>query len=896
MAVVKLNEIAKRLGNPSLQGRMNGTMLSLQFLPDAYDAAKCRSKEAGLVDPGSYKSAMARFATGNLQSNKNNRGHTELTQSLLDNLSSKANSFTCRDGTVRSYYESMREKIGRLVTDPNHFPLTAESSVWELTDTLHTSPEPVFRNIADAITKKKNAGELTDALFLLTLAAIFTRPKDLVQLSHLWTEAMSPPGQPRPEPAGESVGATAQGRSLAVPEVEFRLNPPVVDDYIDGYQEEAEQILKALQEPGGRNKVALSGMSGIGKSSLAAAIAHRYQMDGKKVLWMDFKGNLRDTLCDDRNLSIRGLYHVNYWKTPDDYFQIKLEILQRQAGPDTLIVFDGINRTDKGLEQLLRGEYPVLITTQHEQLDHRLTPVRLEHFPDASRRLELFCRKYGRDITGTDLEMVLKLLERWQYHTYAICLLAEAMRANPTILENIRAASQTGSHLSEKDPMAVICPGLYEAVLTKSFDEDTFPQVLYILRNLALLPESGIPRALFGQWIGFGEKQAEWTCLQTLTDRRLVLQDRCTDTIHLHGLVAALVMQDPGDGTWCSGMTEALFAACERAPESSCEEKMQLLEQVRAVYARTADLEGGCFPTIHRNAGICLGGLLELLARYEESAGVFRSLQERAQDGVMRAFLRAREAQNYIRAGNLEDGWKCAWEEYERIRPLTGAAPTEPLRRVYSRLCQSLCECARCFRAYAESAMYGREADGCAYEAQSVRELGWAYYQLGCTLYVQGELPESTVCIEQAAGQFEVIGEEYPQIYTEEMRSQMDMTDGRMEEALKHICQSREILLRCVGDRHVDYGRNLLYEGNICRMAGDEEAAEKAYAEAARLFADLGCFARSDAAEQALLEHCIILDVWPQDFVAVDADKIRAERDGLCDCVGEMPPEVLGSV
>ncbi len=881
MATIKLNEIAKRLGNPSLRGRMNGTVLALQFLPDAYNAEKCAGADARLVDPNGYKSAMARFVTGNLQSNKSNRGHTELTQSLLDHLGSKTNTFTCRDGSEQSYYESMRANIGRLTDDPNHCTLNGDNTVWALADDLYESEEPVFRKIADAVVRKKNAEEWTDALFLLTLAAIFTRAKDLVQLSHLWEEERIA------APAPEMVCLTAKEAGAAagtIPEVEYRLEPPLVDGYIHGYPEEAEQILKVLQEPGG-NKVALSGMSGVGKSSLAAEIARQYKMDGKRVLWMDFKGNLRDTLCDDRNLAIRGLYRMNYRHKPDDYFRMKLEILQRQVKPDTLIVFDGWNHADKNLDELLRGDYPMLITTQDEQLDHRLTMIRIEHFPKESDRLALFRYKYGRDIAGEELEMVLKLLERWNYHTYATCLLAEAMRANPTMLTGVCADAQSGVLSAEADPMTAICPGLYEFVFTKSFPEEVRPQVLHLLRNLALLPESGVTRTQFGQWTGL-TRQEDWALLQELLDRRLILLDPWTDTIHLHSMLVTLVLHDPGDGAWCAGLTEALVAACAKAPDAPYSKKLQLLEAVQSVYDRTAELRGTCVAETHREIGIRLGELLEMLGRYRESAEVFRILREKEENPEMQAFLYSGEAQGCIRSGNLEYGWFCALEGLER-----GGAS----RQLQGRLCRNLCECARFLRDYAAAVSYGNEAvrllADCADE-RACRDLGWAYYHLGYALYMQDKRNESERCFVSAMAQFEKVGEASSRLYAEEMLSQLAMLDGHIGKALKHIGRSRATLLHCVGDRHVDYGRNLLYEGNIWRMAGDAEAAEKSFEEAFKLFDDLGC-AQAEAAAEALHRDCIIRDIWAQDFAAVDVADIRAQNSVLCDRAEDRRPEVL---
>ncbi len=188
MMPIGLDDIANKLGLSCFAGRESRTPtdFALHFLPDAYNSERC-DKHTWLSAGG-----MGKFTTGNLQishtknGENKTRGYAKLTKSLLSNLSSKDKKFTDLNGKDHFYYESMRTKIDELATDRRK-PLTAESAVWELIDTL-SNDEEVYQEIATAISKKKDENQFTDALFLLVLTAIFSLPKDIQKLSYLWKD------------------------------------------------------------------------------------------------------------------------------------------------------------------------------------------------------------------------------------------------------------------------------------------------------------------------------------------------------------------------------------------------------------------------------------------------------------------------------------------------------------------------------------------------------------------------------------------------------------------------------------------------------------------------------------------------------------------------------------
>ncbi len=887
MMPIGLIDIADKLEIPRLKGKKNRARnkFALNFLPDAYNCKRCDNGDANYIlsSPG----GMGKFVRGNLQTTGRSSGYAGLTYSLLENLCSKDAEFTdLLDGKKHSYYESMRTNIKKLA-DYEDNPLTAESAVWELIDVLKND-EAVYQEIAAAISKKKDENNFTDALFLLVLSAIFTLPTDIANLSYLWSDGQDITTKPSPNVPAKTVfvAKKTSDKKDVRPKIKSNINPPSHKNLVNGYPEQAADALAILTNADiENNKVALVGMSGVGKSSLAAMIVGRFKgKSDKKIFWMNWTNNFQETLCDDRYFYVEGYNSEQYKYNPDAYFMLKLQELQRQGNENTLVVIDGCNASDENLESFLEGQYPVLITTQQKKLSSCLKDIEITHFPKPEKYLELFRREYDYDdIDETKQEALLNLMASWDYHTYAICLLAQSIRTNPTIWEDITALNQSDMKL----PTTSFYSKLYEFLLVKHFTEEDLKTVLYILRNLALLPESGIDRMTFGKWIGFTRKDdQQWSMLQTLIDRKFIIQNR--SRIHLHEIVVKLALYDLKDAEWCENLTKALFAACEDALNKPYAEKLQLREYAQSVYERAKSLSREAFRQVRWDAGIYFEKMLEMLGKFEESATVLKTLRENDWDNVygaeMKVRLLASEAHSWILSGDLEKGTQCLESAEPLVGKLLEENSSEDLRLIVNPVYQYFCESAR-FKRNDKAIEYGKKAveilEVQPTQRQAFRSLGWSYYHLGCALYVKGSLADSKECFNQAIDQFEKIKERYSSLYADEMLSQIAMQQADRDEAIKKINESRNVLQECVGKSHTDYGRNLLYEGNIYRWFDDKEKATQSYTEAIKIFCELKSD-RAKAAQYALEHpHCIITDIWEYGFTPVDMDEIRLKKNLL---------------
>lgn len=243
----------------------------------------------------------------------------------------------------------------------------------------------------------------------------------------------------------------------------------------------------------------ITGMAGIGKSKVAKAYAQTNRKKYTNIIYLYYTGDLRKdianlTFADD---SVEMNEEVR--------FQNHYKVMQR-LHTDTLLILDNFNVLPKDepfLKELMKNDMQLLITSrcklknydsiEIKELDKEkeLTELFYKHCPSAKR----------------DPDSVSAIIEEVNCHTLTVCMAALTLEASgmepEELLQELRSCG-IGQNMEEievfKDDefsYASMIGHLRMLMKLNRLNEDSID----ILRNLSLLPVSGVYKSAFKMWL-----------------------------------------------------------------------------------------------------------------------------------------------------------------------------------------------------------------------------------------------------------------------------------------------------------------------------------------------------------------------------------------------------------
>lgn len=243
----------------------------------------------------------------------------------------------------------------------------------------------------------------------------------------------------------------------------------------------------------------ITGMAGIGKSEVAKAYAQTNRKKYTNIIYLYYTGDLRKdianlTFADD---SVEMNEEVR--------FQNHYKVMQR-LHTDTLLILDNFNVLPKDepfLKELMKNDMQLLITSrcklknydsiEIKELDKEkeLTELFYKHCPSAKR----------------DPDSVSAIIEEVNCHTLTVCMAALTLEASgmepEELLQELRSCG-IGQNMEEievfKDDefsYASMIGHLRMLMKLNRLNEDSID----ILRNLSLLPVSGVYKSAFKMWL-----------------------------------------------------------------------------------------------------------------------------------------------------------------------------------------------------------------------------------------------------------------------------------------------------------------------------------------------------------------------------------------------------------
>lgn len=329
--------------------------------------------------------------------------------------------------------------------------------------------------------------------------------------------------------------------------------------YFCGRENEISHLHELLCEKG---KVFLQGIAGIGKSELAKAYAKQYRKEYTNILYITYTGELKQDIID---MDFADDLSEN---TDEERFHKHNRFL-RTLKEDTLLIIDNFNTTetqDSLLSVVLKYRCHILFTTR-SRFDN-YTHMDLTEISDKQTIFHLMeCFYSEAETYRVIIEQIMDIVHR---HTLAVELSARLLETGilePRQLLNKLKEEKAG--LNATDTIGITKDGkskkatYYEHIHTLFSLYKLSTMELHIMRNLSLIPFTGIANRLFANWLHLSD-------LNTVNDliEKGFVQAQSRRTIALHPMIQEVAIEETKPSVQnCDTLLHSLHEICLRHGE-----------------------------------------------------------------------------------------------------------------------------------------------------------------------------------------------------------------------------------------------------------------------------------------------------------------------------------------
>jgi len=410
-----------------------------------------------------------------------------------------------------------------------------------------------------------------------------------------------------------------------------------------------EQIDMAL---GKSNYIYIEGIGGTGKTELAKKYAeiHRRKFDIIQLITYD--GSLMSTIA--HQLKFHGydedIYAAKYkaacknaavndnaadLKVAEKIFEDKLRFLDEHKERILIIVDNYDVLYDDRLNQFVSGNYKVMFTSRAE---HNANAVVVDGMADEGEALALFCEYYRpRKATPEEAPAIHEIGKWANRHTMTIELAAAALSTNDDTIENMLKRLKGGiagiGAYAEIDKQGLGAMEREQTISMHIKNLFCMPEILknedyvYILTNMAILPNDGLWRGDYYDWALSeryrGEKDEADRDLASLKKLRLAQlrfdEETGKQKLSLHALVSEITNAElKPDSVKCKPLITGLVAYARECESKTYIEQNECASIMESACRRIKDET-----ETTANLYACTAKLFSALARYEKSLELY---------------------------------------------------------------------------------------------------------------------------------------------------------------------------------------------------------------------------------------------------------------------------------
>ena len=362
-------------------------------------------------------------------------------------------------------------------------------------------------------------------------------------------------------------------------DVLFSSKVPTATKAFLGRKEELKVALSLLQE---HALLFVTGIAGIGKSEFAKTFAYKNKKKYTNILYFHYDGSLKKCIA--------GLSFTDDTAemTEEELFQNHYHSLQKLRS-DSLIILDNFNvlpKDDPFFKEFIRNDFQIMITTRC-----RITSFQPLEIKELDKENELTALFYNHCPSAkNEPEITSDIINELKGHTLTVCLAALSLSASgmepeELLLElrscglNIHSGEAVEIYKDEEFSEALMIEHLIKLLQLNQLTAEQMD----ILRNLSLLPNSGVLKNAFKMWL----KLATLNEVNHLVRYGFVMDDEENKKISLHPLIQDVAMLETMPSVSnCRTLIDSLHLIClthgleVRRPENVIQSLISVAEHV----------------------------------------------------------------------------------------------------------------------------------------------------------------------------------------------------------------------------------------------------------------------------------------------------------------------------
>ena len=330
---------------------------------------------------------------------------------------------------------------------------------------------------------------------------------------------------------------------------------PSANCYFIGRKEELKAVAKALQD---HNPVFITGTAGMGKSELVKTYAKKNEKKYTNIIHLFYGGDLKKCVA-----------HMEFSDDTADMseemlFDKHMRILKKLHS-DSLIIIDNFNvlpKEDAFFKEFIKLNCKILVTSRCNISQYET--IKISEMDADTELIELFYKHCPSAKSSQDV--VKEIIQTVGCHTLTVCLSALSLTASGMEPEELLAELKTcGLNVTSGEDVELykdddFTDGLMIEHLSKLLQLGKLSnQQLDILRNLSLLPVSGVIKNSFKNWM----KLDNLTDVNHLIKYGFINEDTDNKKISLHPLLQEVIaIETMPTVTACSTLLDNLHLIC----------------------------------------------------------------------------------------------------------------------------------------------------------------------------------------------------------------------------------------------------------------------------------------------------------------------------------------------
>lgn len=330
---------------------------------------------------------------------------------------------------------------------------------------------------------------------------------------------------------------------------------PSANCYFIGRKEELKAVAKALQD---HNPVFITGTAGMGKSELVKTYAKKNEKKYTNIIHLFYGGDLKKCVA-----------HMEFSDDTADMseemlFDKHMRILKKLHS-DSLIIIDNFNvlpKEDAFFKEFIKLNCKILVTSRCNISQYET--IKISEMDADTELIELFYKHCPSAKSSQDV--VKEIIQTVGCHTLTVCLSALSLTASGMEPKELLAELKTcGLNITSGEDVELykdddFTDGLMIEHLSKLLQLGKLSnQQLDILRNLSLLPVSGVIKNSFKNWM----KLDNLTDVNHLIKYGFINEDTDNKKISLHPLLQEVIaIETMPTVTACSTLLDNLHLIC----------------------------------------------------------------------------------------------------------------------------------------------------------------------------------------------------------------------------------------------------------------------------------------------------------------------------------------------